>query len=102
MNGREKDEKWNDKREKRDVGRKTRKKRRRECVILKDWGGDESEKCVRMEDEKKHIEYLSANNVFDHDRISCTFHFHLLPFRPTFTYIITYNEFYVFPKCFGS
>jgi len=44
-------------------------------------GGDESEKCVRMEDDKKkHIEYLSANNVFDQDSISCTFHFHLLPF----------------------
>lgn len=31
--------------------------------------------------KKKHIEYLSANNVFDQDRISCAFHnFHLLPF----------------------
>lgn len=38
--------------EKRDDGRKTGNKREGENAILKDCGS-ESEKCVRMEDEKK-------------------------------------------------
>lgn len=52
--------------------------------------------------KKKHIEYLSANNVFDQDRNLLYFPFPFASLSNTFTYIITYNEFYVFPKCFGS
>jgi len=68
------------KKKKQEVREKRGEKEEREKGIERLRDGDESEKCVRMKDEKKHIEYLSANNVFDQDRISCTFHFHLLPF----------------------
>lgn len=55
------------------------------------------ERCV--EDEKKHIEYLSANNVYStriESLVLSTFPFASL--SNALSYVITYNEFYVFPK----